>query len=104
MPGRVAEDTVRRPLGDPVLVRVDLHGVSVVGFDQDRQVMRWEWIESITVDEGVVVAGGSRTVAVPPGAFGLEPEDLAERLRTASSIVHRTDVIADLQAAVADQG
>jgi hypothetical protein len=95
MPGRVAEDVVRQ-----VLVRVDLHGVSVVGLDTDRQVMRWEWIESITADEGVIVAGGGKTVAVPAGAFGLDAEELAQRLRTAGSIVHRTDVIADLQAAV----
>lgn len=103
MPGRVAEDTVRRPLGEPVVVRVDLHGVSVVGFDEERQVMRWEWIESITVDDGVVVAGGSRMVAVPPGAFGIEPEALAERLRAASSIAERTDVIAGLQASAAGE-
>lgn len=104
MPGRVAEDTVRRPPGDPVVVRVDLHGVSVVGFEQDRQIIRWEWIESITVDDGVVVAGGTRMVVVPPGAFGLEPEALAERLRAASSIVHRTDVIAELQESAAGEG
>ena len=85
-----------------VLVRVDLHGVSVVGLDGDRRVMRWEWIESITVDEGVTIAGGGRTVAVPQGAFGLGPDALAERLRAAGNIVHRTDVIAGLQAA-ADQ-
>lgn len=95
MPGRVAEDVVRQ-----VLVRVDLHGVSVVGLDGERQVMRWEWIESITAGEGVIVAGGGRTVAVPSGAFGLDSEEMAERLRTAGSIVHRTDVIAELQAAV----
>ena len=95
MPGRVAEDVVRQ-----VLVRVDLHGVSVVGLDGERQVMRWEWIESVTADEGVVVAGGGSTVAVPRGAFGLDSEEMAERLRTAGSIVHRTDVIAGLQAAV----
>lgn len=101
MPGRVAEDTVRRSLGEPVLVRVDLHGVSVMGFEEERQIMRWEWIESITVDDGVVVAGGSRTVAVPAGAFGLDAEALAERLRAASSIVERTDVIAALQESAA---
>lgn len=101
MPGRVAEDTVRRALGEPVLVRVDLHGVSVMGFEQERQIIRWEWIESITVEDGVVVAGGSRMVAVPPGAFGLDPETLAERLRAASSIVDRTDVIATLQESAA---
>ncbi|HVM06623.1 MAG TPA: hypothetical protein VM242_15805 [Acidimicrobiales bacterium] len=95
MPGRVAEDVVRQ-----VLVRVDLHGVSVVGLDGDRQMMRWEWIESITAGEGVTVAGGGRTVAVPGGAFGLAADELAERLRAAGSIVHRTDVIADLQEAV----
>lgn len=83
-----------------VMVRVDLHGVSVVGLDGERQVMRWEWVESISADEGVTVAGGGRTVAVPPGAFGLEAAELAERLRAAGSIVHRTDVIAGLQASV----
>lgn len=83
-----------------VLVRVDLHGVSVVGLDGERQVMRWEWIESITAGEGVTVAGGGRTVAVPGGAFGLAADELAERLRTAGSIVDRSDVIAELQAAV----
>lgn len=83
-----------------VLVRVDLHGVSVMDLDGDRRVMRWEWIESITAGEGVTVAGGGRTVAVPQGAFGLRADELAERLRTAGSIVHRTDVIAELQAFV----
>ncbi|HVM02129.1 MAG TPA: hypothetical protein VM263_05600 [Acidimicrobiales bacterium] len=103
MPGRVAEDVVRGP-GGPVTVRVDLHGVSVAGPDDARLVMRWEWMESITVGEGVVVAGGGRSLAVPPGAFGLPPEELAQRLRAATGIVQRSDVIAGLGAAAGGEG
>ena len=103
MPGRVAEDVVRRrPFGRPVRVRVDLHGVSVIGPGDQRQVMRWEWIEAITVSGGVMVSGGGNELALPPGAFGLEPDALAEELRAATGFEHRTDVIARLGGAATD--
>ncbi len=99
MVGRVAEHVVRRrPFGRPQRIRVDLHGVSVFGPGDEHRVIRWEWIESITVDRGVVVAGGGHEIAVPAGAFGLEPDELAEQLRAAGSIEHRTDAISRLSA------
>ena len=103
MPGRVAEDVVRRrPFGRPVRLRVDLHGVSVFGPGDQRQVMRWEWIETITVSDGVVLSGGGNDLVLPRGAFGVAPEELAERLRAAGSLEHRTDVIAELGGSVDD--
>ena len=105
MPGRVAEHVVRRrPFGRPVRLRVDLHGVSVLGPGDQRQVMRWEWIEAITVGDGVVVAGGGNEIALPPGAFGLASDVLAERLRAAGSLEHRTDVISELSTAAGAAG
>lgn len=89
----------KRPFGRSRRLRVDLHGVSVFGPGDHHQVMRWEWIERISVDGGVVVAGGGNEIVLPPGAFGLAPEVLAECLREADSIDGRTDAIGRLSAA-----
>lgn len=70
--------------------------MSVFGPGDRHEVMRWEWIERITVDNGVVVAGGDTTIVLPPGAFGLDPERLAACLRDAGDIVTRTEVIGRL--------
>lgn len=100
MGSRVAEVVVRkRPFGRTQRLRVDLHGVSVFGPGEQHQVMRWEWIESITVDGGVIVAGGGNQIVLPAGAFGLEPEALAACLREADGIDGRTEAIGRLSAA-----
>ncbi len=94
---RVADFVVRRrPFGPKMVVRVDLHGVSSFGPGDARTLIRWEWVEGIEVDGGVVVRSSKDRVEIPPGAFGLDPEALAQRLDAARSIVHRTDVIAEL--------
>ena len=99
MASRVAEHVVRRRLfGRPQRLRVDLHGVSVFGPGDHHQVIRWEWVERVTVDGGVVVAGGGHEIVLPAGAFGLAPDVLAEHLRAAGSLDHRTDVIGMLGA------
>ncbi len=100
MAHRVAEAVVRpRRLGPRVLLRVDLHGVSRFGPKTDRHTLiRWEWIEDIAVDDGVVVRSAGATVTFPRGAFGLEPHALAERLEAARGIDRRPDVIASLNA------
>lgn len=89
----------KRPFGRAQRLRVDLHGVSVFGPGDHHQVMRWEWIERISVDGGVVVAGGDNEIILPAGAFGLAPEVLAECLREADGIDGRTDAIGRLSAA-----
>ncbi len=97
MPSRVAEHVVRgRVFRRPVRLRVDLHGVSVFGPGGQHKVMRWEWIEAITAGEGVVVSGAGGEVRLPAGAFGMSPEDLADRLRAAVDLTRRPDVIAEL--------
>lgn len=95
MGSRVAEHVVRRrPFGRAQRLRIDLHGVSVFGPGGHHQVMRWEWIERISVDGGgVVVTGGGNTIVLPAGAFGLDPESLAQCLREADGIANRTDVL-----------
>ena len=94
---RVAEYVVRRrPFGRPSRLRVDLHGVSVFGPGDRHQVMRWEWIERISVDGGVVVSGGGNEIRLPPGAFDVSPEVLAQCLREAGDIDVRTDAIGRL--------
>jgi hypothetical protein len=99
MTARVADFVVRRrPFGPKVVVRVDLHGISSFGPGDARTLIRWEWIEDIAVDGGVVVRSSHDRVELPPGAFGLDAETLAQRLESARSIVHRTDVIAELNA------
>ncbi len=96
----MAEHVVRRRrFGRPQRLRVDLHGVSVFGPGDEHRVIRWEWVESITVGGGVTVAGAGVEIVLPSGAFGLDPGVLAERLRAAGSIDRRMDVIAELSAA-----
>jgi len=75
---------------------VDLHGVSHFG-EEEKALIRWEWIERIEIDHGsVVVRSASDTIIFPPGAFGLAAERLADELRRASSIQDRSDVITGL--------
>ena len=97
MPSRVAEHLARkRPFGRAVRYRVELHGVSMITGD-DRVALRWEWIESISVEDGAaVVRGGDREIAFPPSAFGVGAEALAEHLQAARSIERRADVIGEL--------
>lgn len=80
-----------------MLLRVDLHGVSVFGRG-GHHLVRWEWIEAITVGDGVTVRSASDEVALPAGAFRLPPAQLAERLEAARSIDRRPEVIASLTA------
>ncbi len=97
VPSRVAEHVVRRrPFGRPQRLRVDLHGVSVFGPGDHHQAIRWEWIDSIRVAGGVVVTGKGAEILLPPGAFGLAPDALADCLREAGDIVNRTEVIGRL--------
>lgn len=94
---RVAEHRiVGGPAGERRL-RVDLHGVSVFGPGDDRTLIRWERIVAIEADaDGVTVRAPGDELTFPPGAFGLEPDDLAERLGDARSITERPDVIGGL--------
>lgn len=97
MPGRVAEHVVRtRRFGRKVRLRVDLHGVSVFGPGDRRSLIRWEWVESVSAGRGVVVRAANTEIALPPRAFGLEPETLARALREAQALDRRSDVIAAL--------
>ncbi len=100
MAQRVAEYVVRtRMLGPKVRFRVDLHGVSRFGPGDDHTLIRFEWLESITVDEaggGVVVRSASDTITFPPGAFGVPPAELAQCLEDARSIHKRPDAIGQL--------
>lgn len=99
MAQRVADFVVRRRrFGPKVTIRVDLHGVSTFGPGDQRTLIRWEWIEDISVADGVVVRSSKDRVEFPPGSFGLDPEMLAERLEQGRSIAHRSDVIAGLNA------
>ncbi|MGH9176952.1 MAG: hypothetical protein ACRD0N_00150 [Acidimicrobiales bacterium] len=100
MASRVAEHVVRkRPFGRAQRLRVELHGISRLGPGDQREVMRWEWVESITADEGVVVSGNGHQLTIPPGAFGLEPAELAELLQQARHIEARSEVIGRLNEA-----
>lgn len=97
MAHRVAEDAVRiRRFGPKLRVRVDLHGVSTFGPGEQHTLIRWEWIEDIAVDVGVRVRSANAEIELPPRAFGLRPDDLAQRLRQACSIERRPRVIAEL--------
>ena len=101
MAQRVAEHVMRpRRFGPKMLLRVDLHGVSVFGPGDGHTLIRFEWIETITVEQGsgVVVRSASDAITLPPGAFGLEAAVLAERLEEARSIHRRPDVIGQLTA------
>lgn len=99
MAQRVADFVVRRRrFGPKVMLRVDLHGVSTFGPGDQRTLIRWEWIEDISVADGVLVRSSKDRVEFPPGSFGLEPRLLAERLEKGRSIEHRADVISGLNA------
>ena len=83
-----------RLFGPKRLLRVDLHGVSAFGAGDERTLIRWEWVEAITVDRGCVeVRGSEDTIVLPSGAFGLAAEDLATELEQARGIRSRSDVI-----------
>lgn len=95
--GRVAEHVVRsRPFGPKQRFRVDLHGVSVYPAKGPHTLIRWEWIEEISVDDGVVVRSATSEIRLPPGAFGLVATRLGERLQQAEAIHRRPEVIAEL--------
>lgn len=97
MAQRVAEHVVRpRRFGSKVLLRVDLHGVSRFGPGDRRSLIRWEWIDTIEVGEGVVVRSATEEVEFPPGSFGLDPVALAAHLEMARSIQSRPEVIGQL--------
>ena len=85
-----------RLFGPKLRLRVDLHGVSVFGPRDDHTLIRWESITGIGLDGGVVVRSASASLILPPGAFGLAPEALAERLDEARSPDRRPEVIAEL--------
>lgn len=65
-------------------------------------LIRWEWVERVTAGDGVVVASATDEVRFPAGAFALSPQELADRLERARSIVTRADMIAEL--AMASEG
>lgn len=97
MAQRVAEHVMRPTrFGSKVLLRVDLHGVSRFGPGDTHTLIRWEWIDSIEVDSGVVVRSASEEVVLPSGAFGVDGDDLAEQLQSARSIQDRAEVISRL--------
>lgn len=94
---RVAEVMVRpRRFGRKLRVRVDLHGVSLFGPREEHTLIRWEWIKEIEVHGGVVVRSTNATIELPSGAFGLDDEALAARLREARSIGNRPEIIGEL--------
>lgn len=102
MAQRVAEHVARsRLLGPKIRYRVDLHGVSMFGPGDRHTLIRFEWLEAITVDEsggGVAVRSASDMITFPRGAFGLEPSELAQRLEEARSIHRRPEIIGQLTA------
>lgn len=88
-----------RRFGPKLLFRVDLHGVSTYGPKDQRTLIRWEWVDAIAVEEGnVIVRSTTEHVTFPAGAFGFEPETLAQRLEEARSITRRPEIIGELQA------
>lgn len=94
---RVAEDLVRpRRFGPKVVLRVDLHGVSMLGPGDERTMIRWEWVEAIEVAGDVTVRSATDEVRFPRGAFGMDGGTLARRLQEARSIEGRTEAIAAL--------
>ncbi len=100
MTQRVAECEVRtKRFGPKLRFRVDLHGVSVFGPGNEHLLIRFEWLETITVEEGAaVVRSLYDEIRFPPGAFGLDPDTLAQRLEEARSIHRRADIIGQLTA------
>ena len=94
---RAAEDVLRASrFGTDLRLRVDLHGVSVLGPGEERTLIRWEWIEDIHLDDGVEVRSATSQVRFPPGAFRVAPEVLVALLEQARSIEHRPGVIDQL--------
>ncbi len=85
--------------GSELRLRVDLHGVSVTGPGDARTVIRWEWIESIEVADGVDVRSAKARVHVPAGAFGCSPERLCTLLDEVRALERRPDVIEELSTA-----
>ncbi len=99
MAHRVAEHRFRPGLfGRTLRLRVDLHGVSLFPPGGDHTLIRWEWIESIDVADGVVVRAANAEITFPRGAFRRSPEELANQLREAVGIDRRAEVIASLSA------
>jgi hypothetical protein len=100
MAQRVAEHVMRpRRFGPKILLRVDLHGVSCFGPGTKRTAIRWEWIEKIETSTGAVdVRSATEHVSLPSGAFGFEPDALAQRLEEARSITRRPEIIGELAA------
>ena len=97
MASRSAEHKMRPHLFGPrVRLRVDLHGVSVIGPKDERKLIRWEWVDTITVDKGVVVRSATDELRLPRGAFELVPEVLAQWLEEARSIERRPEIIGQL--------
>ncbi len=95
----------RRLFGPKRLLRVDLHGVSEFGAGGEKSLIRWEWVEDITVDGGsVVVRGAADSIVLPPGSFGLEAGRLAGELQRARAIRDRSDVIGRLSTGGGDGG
>ena len=94
----VAEAVVRaRRFGPRLVVRIDLHGVSVFGPGDQRTLVRWEWIEAIeAAGKDVIVRSSGSELLLPGRPFGLRSEELAERLEEARSITRRPDVIGQL--------
>jgi hypothetical protein len=95
---RIAEHVMRsKRFGPKLLYRVDLHGVSIFGPGEERTLIRWEWVETITVEDGWAVVRSARDqVAFPSGAFGFKPDALVQRLEEARSITRRPDIIGEL--------
>lgn len=95
---RVAQHVMRSGLGRRRCFRVDLHGVSVFGPGDRHVLIRWERIESISIDDdrGVEVVSATARVRFPQGAFGLDPPALAAQLEVARGIERRGQVIAEL--------
>ncbi|MGH9225905.1 MAG: hypothetical protein ACRD2W_19430 [Acidimicrobiales bacterium] len=100
MAQRVAEFMMRsRRFGPKIIFRVDLHGISTFGPGDQRIAIRWEWVEDIEVQGGGVdVRSATEHVLLPSGAFGFEPQALADRLQEARSIVRRPEIIGELAA------
>lgn len=91
---RSAEHVMRASRFGPQLrLRVDLHGVSVFGPGDERTLIRWEWIEHLSSGTGVEVRSANDEIELPPGGFGLPPEELYQLLEEARSLDARPDVI-----------
>ena len=96
---QAAEHVLRSSRFGPSLrLRLDLHGVSVFGPEGERTLIRWEWVEQIEVGDGVDVRSATARLTLPPGAFMVPPETLADLLQQARSIEGRADVIERLGA------